>query len=484
MNIMMKNIFLLISVSLLFSCAPKEKIKNKSGEKMNILFIAVDDLKPNLGCYGDTVSISPNIDKLAGEAAVFTNNHCQQAVCGPSRASLLTGLRPDRTEVWDLKTLIRDKNPDVVTLPQYFKENGYQTAARGKVFDLRSVDKKHDEISWTYPYESPNGRRWIGTKKKLITQNVDLPDDQFFDGSIVNQSMELLEKMSKKEKPFFLAVGFKKPHLPFVAPKKCWDKFDRNQFKLAEFQEHAKNAPEFAFQPGWELRGIYAGVPKTGRIPDDMQRELIHGYYACINHIDDQIGKLLNKLDELGLRENTIVVLWGDHGWHLGDHLMWCKHTNFEQSTRAPLIIFDPRIRKEIKYQFPTEFIDIFPTLCDLTGLKIPSDIDGVSLAKVLINPEVKVKKFAMSQFHRDTKGKKVEGYAIRTERYRYVEWVDIIVREDNGKYGEDKIIARELYDYQKDPLEKISVVDSPEYKEIAEKMHKQMKDFFLKKKK
>lgn len=479
MNTLNKILFLSL-VSLIIFSAVMLGVKNSPQKKMNVLFIAVDDLKPNLGCYGDTMSISPNIDKLAEEAAVFTNNHCQQAVCGPSRASLLTGLRPDRTRIWDLHTLIRDKNPDVVTLPQYFREHGYQTAARGKVFDLRSVDNLHDSVSWTYPYKYPGGNRWIGVKGKPITQNLDLPDDKFVDGSIVNQSMKLLEKMSDKKEPFFLAVGFKKPHLPFVTPKKNWDKFDRNKFKLAEFQEHAKNAPAFAFQPGWELRNGYDGVPEKGRIPDDMQRELIHGYYACINHIDDQIGKLLNKLDELGLRENTIIVLWGDHGWHLGDHLMWCKHTNFEQATRSPLIIFDPRIGKGIKYSSPTEFVDVFPTLCELTGLKIPSYLEGVSLVKALRNPDIVVKDFAVSQFHRDANGKQVEGYAIRTDRYRYVEWVDIKVRKDNGKYGEDKIVARELYDYEKDPLEKVSVVNFPEYKDVVEKLHMKMEKFFL----
>ena len=315
-----------------------------TNKKMNILFIAVDDLKPNLGCYGDSAAISPNIDRLAAEGTVFSNNHCQQAVCGPSRASLLTGLRPDKTQVWDLKTLIRDKNPDMLTMPQFFKNSGYQTAACGKIFDLRSVDKKHDEVSWTIPYEYPTVARWIGTKERLITQNIDLPDDEFIDGEIAGRGIQLMEQMNAADAPFFLAVGFKKPHLPFVAPKKNWDKFQRDQFKLAEFQEHAKNAPEFAFQPGWELRNGYDHVPKKGPIPKEMQQELIHGYYACVSHIDDQVGKLFAKLDELGIRDDTVIVLWGDHGWHLGDHGMWCKHTNFEQATRSPLIFSAPGI--------------------------------------------------------------------------------------------------------------------------------------------
>ena len=446
-----------------------------------MLFIAVDDLKPNLGCYGDSTAISPNIDRLASEGTIFANNHCQQAVCAPSRASLLTGLRPDKTKVWDLKTLIRDKNPDILTMPQYFKQHGYQTAACGKVFDLRSVDKKHDEISWTIPYQYPTAKRWIGTTERLPTQNVDAPDEKFIDVQIAERGIELMEQMAESGKPFFLAVGFKKPHLPFVAPKKNWDKFKREQFKLAEFQEHAKNAPEFAFQPGWELRNGYDHVPKEGPIPEDLQRELIHGYYACISHIDDQVGKLLDKLDELGIRENTVIVLWGDHGWHLGDHAMWCKHTNFEQATRSPLIISAPGIAGGNSSDSPTEFIDIFPTLCELTGLKTPAHLDGKSLVPVMKAPHTMVKPYALSQFHRKNGKQKLEGYALRTKRYRYVEWVERDVRTDHRRYTKDKVVARELYDYEKDPLEKISVVDDPDYQSVVARLSKMMTDYFAK---
>lgn len=470
------SILFLVSTFLFTACSGEKR--EEPTKKMNVLFIAVDDLKPILGCYGDTTVISPNIDKLASQGTIFTNNHTQQAVCAPSRASLLTGWRPDRTQVWDLKTLIRDRNPNVVTMPQYFKENGYQTAARGKIFDLRSVDKKHDEISWTYPYKYPEGNRWIGTKEKLITQSIDLPDDKFLDGSIANQSIELLEKMAKKDKPFFLAVGFKKPHLPFVAPKKCWDLYDRNQFHLAEFRDHAKNAPEFAFQPGWELRGGYDHVPKTGLIPDDMQRELIHGYYACVSHTDDQIGKLLNKLDELGLKDNTVIILWGDHGWHLGDHSMWCKHTNFEQATRSPLIIASPKIKGGNSNDSPTEFVDVFPTLCGLAGISTPKDLDGKSLVPIMEGQKSEVKKYAVSQFQRNAGDEKVEGYTLRTDKYRYTVWVPIKVRK-GADFDETKIVAAELYDYEKDPLETVNHLNQPEYKEIQAQLQKYMKEYF-----
>ena len=474
------HLLLLVFVALvLVNCKGEEK----KPKKMNVLFIAVDDLKPNLGCYGDTVVKSPNMDKLAERGTIFTDNQCQQAVCGPSRASLLTGWRPDRTEIWDLHTLIRDKNPDVVTLPQYFKQHGYITAARGKIFDLRSVDKLHDKVSWTYQYEYPKNKRWINSKKRVPTQNVDLPDDKFIDGEILNQSVELLEKMAKSDKPFFLAVGFKKPHLPFVAPKKCWDRYDRDKVPLAKFQKHAKNAPEFAFQPSWELRGGYDDIPKNDPLPIDLQKELVHGYYACISHTDDQIGKLLKKLDELGLTENTVIVLWGDHGWHLGDHMMWCKHTNFEQATRAPLIFVAPGFKGGQKYSHPTEFVDIFPTLCELTGLDIPEGLDGKSLVPVMKNPQMKLKDYAVSQFQRHNGKQALEGYTFRDDHYRLTVWVPQKVRE-GAPFDEKEVVAYELYDYIKDPLETVNHYNEPKYAEIQTRLMNYMREYFKNRKK
>ena len=481
MRIIKKGMMLLL-LSAAFFLGCQKSDEKQSDKKMNVLFIAVDDLKPLLGCYGDTMVVSPNIDKLADEGTIFINNQCQQAVCAPSRASILTGWRPDRTKVWDLKTLIRDKNPNIVTMPQYFKQNGYQTAACGKIFDLRSVDKKHDEVSWTIPYQYPQRDRWIGTKERLITQNLDLPDDRFMDGNIAQQGINLMEKIAESGKPFFLAVGFKKPHLPFVAPKKCWDLYDRSRIKLAPFRDHAKFAPEFAFQPGWELRGGYDHVPKEGPIPVDMQKELIHGYYACVSHVDEQIGKVIKKLDELGLKDNTVIVLWGDHGWHLGDHSMWCKHTNFEQATRAPLIFVSPKIRGGNKAYSPTEFVDVFPTLCDLTGVETPKGLDGKSLVPAMRDPNIKIKDYAVSEFHRTNGKQRLEGYTLRTEKYRYTVWVPIEVRK-GASFDESKVVAAELYDYEKDPLETVSHLNQPEYEEVQKQLQQYMKAYFANRK-
>ena len=452
--------------------------RQNQGDQVNVLFIAVDDLKPILGCYGDEQVKTPNIDALAAAGVIFTNNHCQQAVCAPSRASLLTGLRPDRTRVWDLKTQIRDMNPDILTLPQYFRQNGYETAGVGKIYDPRSVDKDLDKVSWSIPYVKIRADRWMGWPEKVSTLSVDKPDEDFADGKIRVAGERLLEQLAAGDKPFFLAVGFKKPHLPFVAPKKYWDLYRRDDFSPHPFQKHALNAPEFAFQPGWELRNGYVDIPKKGPIPEDKQKELIHGYYACTSFTDAQVGHLLAKLDGLGLRDDTVVILWGDHGWHLGDHAMWCKHTNFEQATRSPLILSVPGVDGGRANASPTEFIDIFPTLCELTGLDIPAHVDGKSLTPILRGEQDKVKDFAVSQYHRTADGKNLEGYAIRTERYRYVEWIPRRYRTGKQPYDRADVVAVELYDYQIDPLETRSLANDPNYKETVQKLAAMMEQF------
>ena len=471
-----KGAFVALLTGALVSSSLAQKQVQK--HKYNVLFIAVDDLKPMLGSFGDKTVLSPNMDKLAQQGTIFESAYCQQAVCGPSRASLLTGWRPDKTEVWDLKTYIRDRNPDVVTLPQYFKQNGYETAAVGKVFDPRSVDKGHDTVSWTIPYSYVRNNRWVYAKKRVSTEDADAPENKFADFNIEKRGEELMDLLKKKGKPFFLAVGFHKPHLPFVAPKKYWDLYKRDQFKPWPFQKHSKYAPEFAFQPGWELRH-YVDIPPKGLVPIPKQLELIHGYHACVSFVDAQIGRLLDALKKEHLDKNTIIILWGDHGWHLGDHAMWCKHSNFEQATRAPLIIAAPGMPAGQKSKSLVEFVDVYPTLCDLAGLPIPKNLDGVSLVPVLKNPKQTVKPFAVSQFHRNAPhGLKVEGYALRNKRYRYVEWLKNY--KFTHVYNDSDIVARELYDYQTDPLETVSLVDSSAYRDVAKQLHEQLKAFLM----
>lgn len=465
----------------------------------NVLFIAVDDLKPELGCYGSSKIKSPNLDRLAGEGTVFLKNYCQQAVCGPTRASLLTGFRPDVTKVWDLATQIRTALPDVKTLPQLFRENGYYTAGVGKIFDPRTVDKQLDELSWSEPYpnewelkfneqaghpfghyqtpeikafkdEAPPTAQWNKFQDFMLEKEAwpaveaaDVPDDAYDDGAICNKAIEFLEKAAASGKPFFVAAGFKKPHLPFVAPKKYWDLYNPEELELAGFQQLPEGAPAYAGHESHELRK-YTGIPESGPLDEATQRRLMHGYYACISYTDAQIGKLLAKLDELGLRENTIVVLWGDHGWHLGDHGIWCKHTNFEQATRSPLIISMPGVAGGVRVEAITEFLDVYPTLVEGAGLTPPAGLEGKSLLPLMKGEAASIKEVAVSQYPRGNK----MGYSLRSGRFRYTAWLPF--KDQQPPATVTGVEAEELYDYEKDPAETRSIVADPAYAKVRKK--------------
>lgn len=446
---------------------------------LNVLFIAVDDLKPTLGCYGDPLALTPNMDAIAKRGTVFSTNYCQQAVCAPSRASLLTGRYPDQIRIWDLQTQLRELNPGVVSLPQYLRKFGYETAATGKIFDPRSVDDARDSPSWSVPYRGPwNIRYYDETAGKPAAyfyaspeakdtiarleaeaaalgidemeyirehyfppfEKADVPVDAYTDGAIANAGIELLDELAAGEAPFFLAVGFNRPHLPFNAPSEFWDLYDRNSFSPAPFREKAAGSPDIAYHNSDELRS-YTGIPPFGSIPEDTQLELIHGYYASVSYIDYLIGMVINRLDEHGLTDRTAIVLWGDHGWHLGDHDLWCKHSNFEQATRSPLIISIPgQPNAGTRTASPTEFTDIAPTLCEVAALPIPSYFEGESLLPLMADTAAMIREGSLSQYPRGSR----MGYSLRTGRYRYTKWVN-----DNGSLYED-----ELYDYQIDPLE------------------------------
>mgnify|MGYP001457827804 FL=1 len=478
-------------------------IYSQENKKPNILFISVDDLKPTIGSFGDDFAVTPNIDKLSETSTVFLNNHTQLAICAASRVSFLTGLRPDKTKVWDLKTKMRDVNPDVLTLPEHFKNNGYQTIGVGKIYDPRAVDGGRDRRSWSVPfvtqnqltfpdgYSFPSGGFYQGKENRAVRaklrqeaidkgvnnlnkyeserfkppyENADVPDGAYMDGAIANRAVELLDQMDNT-KPFFLAVGFLRPHLPFNAPTKYWNLYKEEEIKLAEFQTKSKNPVDIAYKGGWEINTYKApGIEYIENdeglliLPDDIQRKLIHGYYAATSYIDAQIGLVLKKLKEKGLDKNTIIVLWGDHGFHLGDHSQWTKHTNFEQSTRSPLLIKDPRINKTINVDSPTEFIDVFPTLCELAKLEIPEELDGISLKPQILGEQTTSKIFAVSQYPRHGN---IMGYSFRTKRHRYSVWVNN-KKSFEPIYIED-IYAEELYDYTNDPLETENIIDNSE---------------------
>jgi arylsulfatase A-like enzyme len=442
---------------------------------MNVLFIAIDDLKPAIGAYGDKHAKTPGLDRLANEGIVFQNAYCQQAICAASRASILTGMRPDKTRVWDLVTDFRQVNPNSVTIPQYFKQMGYETAGMGKIFHKESAGPGHDAPSWTVPYRDAKSPMYVlpfvpnERGRGPAVECADVPDDTYHDGKLTGMAIQLLDSLSKNNKPFFLAVGYLKPHLPFVAPKKYWDMYKRNQFELAPFQKKATNSPDLAYHASGELK-FYNDIPpfdsysedELKHLPDEKQLELIHGYYAATSYMDAQVMKLLEELDRLKIRENTIIVLWGDHGWHLGDHGLWNKHSNFEQAARVPLIMSVPGKPAGIRANGMCEFVDVFPTLCDLTKLPIPKYLDGISLVSAINNPAVKLREYALSQYPR---GKDKMGYSIRTDRFRYTEWFSGGFLT-NKEYGPNLVIAAELYDYQNDPLETKNLIDDPNYQQ------------------
>ena len=520
----------------LFAISTSVFAQKKATNKPNILFIAVDDLKPLIGCYGNTLVKTPNIDRLATMATVFNRNYCQQAICGPTRASLMTGTRPDVTQVWNLTTQMRDVNPDLVTLPQYLISQGYETSAIGKIYHPSSAINGVDPASWSIPYlkskesnfpaelgEPANGQYQMKETKERMTPEIiaerkqknkdlaandenpksikgpsteciDVPDSAYEDGVIALLAKDQILALSKRKKPFFMAVGFHRPHLPFVAPKKYWDLYDRDAMPIATFQEHSKNGPLIAYHQSGELRN-YLDIPEFATLPADSlriglklekQKELIHGYYAAISYMDAQVGILLNTLESLGTLNNTIIVLWGDHGWHLGDHDLWHKHTNFEQATRAPLIIAAPGI-KPGKTTSLTEFVDVFPTICDLANVAIPKQLDGKSLKPLMKNTKTVVKDFSVSQYPRKLKkaemikkgyaDPKMMGYSIRTKNYRYTIWMNNFTSAD--KFSLEKVYASELYDYVKDPLETVNVVADKKYVSISKEMNAKMVAYF-----
>ena len=341
----LKQLTLCLLLATLLFALPTTTAQPKPKAKMNVLFIAVDDLRPEFGAYGSKYIHAPNLDRLAKQGVTFTRAYVQQAVCSPSRSSFLTGARPDTTKVWDLVTHFRTAIPDVVTLPQHFKNNGYFVQGMGKLYHVGYDDAPSWSVPWSNPkvlsyglpenearQKASRGQNTPGIRGPAF-ESADVPDNTFHDGAFAEMAVKTLGEMAKKNQPFWLGVGFTKPHLPFVAPKKYWDLYDPAKIQLASNPFRAKDAPEYAVQPGGEMRA-YQGIPAGDPIPDDLARQLKHGYYAAISYMDAQLGKVLDELDRLKLRDNTIIVLVGDHGWKLGEHGAWCKHSNVENDTQ------------------------------------------------------------------------------------------------------------------------------------------------------
>lgn len=509
----------------------------QSAEKPNILFIAIDDLRPELGCYGSPIVQSPNLDKLASEGLRFDRAYCQEAICSPSRASLLSGLRPDQTGITHNYVNFRDLNPDVVTLPQHFMQQGYETVSVGKIFHRPNDDPQ----SWSrkpafgkVPYKKPNytfadpknHELHMQQKKEMFEkygeaskrglasgpayEKYDVPDHAYIDGWHTEVAIATLKDMMEhgEDKPFFLALGFKLPHLNWVAPSKYWDLYDPEDIKLAAQTKGPENGAQIGLHPSFELR-VRANIPKIGPMGDELSRTLLHAYYASVSYVDANIGKMLAALDEAGVRDNTIIIVWGDHGWHLGDMGIWGKATNYEIATRVPLIITTPDIQtKGVGTDALIEFVDIYPTLCELAELPRPEHVVGKSFAPLLEDPDQEWKEFALSQFpspalrewaanplsqemretffgplitevedriieqqgetwDRDLFENHLMGYSLRTDRWRYVSWLDY-------RDLDAEPVFVELFDHENDPNETKNVAD--ENPDVVERLSEKLR--------
>lgn len=443
----------------------------------NVLVFFVDDLRPELGCYGVDRIHSPHIDGLAQSGVLFERAYCQQAICAPSRISMMTGRYPDRIGIQGLFTQMRPNLPDVMSLSRYFQEAGHKTLSFGKVYHHFGDDAE----SWTERPERPGakyadpdvlkaidarvrearrsglrGRELFSYGTGPATEIADVRDEAYQDGAVAVQAIDAMRR--HRNNPFLLCVGFAKPHLPFAAPRKYWDLYDRAEFEVPE-RTLPEGAPAIAFTPWGELRA-YQGIPKEDKfLSDELTAELRHGYAASVSFADAQIGKVLAELDRLGLRESTAIVLWGDHGYKLGDHGQWCKHTNFEIDTRVPFIVSAPGLPKGKRSDALVEMIDIFPTVAELAGKPIPEGLDGKSLLPVLHDPEgEKVRSYALSEYRRGS----IMGYSIRDDRFRYTEWIHRQSAE---------VRERELYDHADTQLSHVNIADNDEFAEVVARM-------------
>jgi len=525
----------LIAIVTLFSCKSKKtsSLENKDvaqvtspAKQKNILMIAVDDLKPLLSNYGHSEMKTPNFDRLASMGVTFTNANVQYAVCGPSRASVMTGTNPDRTRVWDLHTDFRQSSPGLYSMPEYLATQGYETTATGKIYHKNSSAPGHDGKSWTIPHTLPknydakygepasNYYQDPETKRKTValikeanakglkgskanryaikrlkpsTESADVPNDAYQDGLYTISALEKLNTLVATGKPFFLGVGYQRPHLPFAAPKKYWDLYNRADIDLAKFRGLSDGTPKIAYHSFGELRAYSDIDNKLGvgdELPEAKQRELIHGYMACISYIDAEIGKLLDALENKGILEDTVIVLWGDHGFHLGDHSLWCKHSNFEQATRIPFMFAAPGMAKGKSVSNPVELLDLFPTVFDLANVKASAQQEGKSLKPLLDNDASTTitQDYAMSQYGRG-KDKNIMGYSLRTERYRYTEWHRNDYRSSKT-YDIKNVKDFELYDYEKDPNETRNLVNDAAYASIVKELSAKMKKHLVAKSK
>ncbi|MGZ0654377.1 sulfatase [Coraliomargarita sp. W4R72] len=441
----------------------------------NVVMVMVDDLRPLLASYGDPHAITPNFDRLAERGIVLRNAYSQISLCAPSRASILTGLRPDTLECYINEDQFRDARPDAVTLPEAFSAQGYRTISVGKVFDARNRDTSVWDVELLPSHKKSiyalqenreiyqkNSREYFATDPSerqglwLVGpayEAAPLDASQYYDGKIVSEAMR--EMRANQNQPFFLSVGFIKPHLPFTCPQEYWDLYDRDQFELPSPRTRPANAPALPYHEGFELR-LYDGIPHQDMLSDDLTRTLVHGYYACVSFVDAMLGRLIDEIDRLGLADDTIIVVTGDHGYHLGEKELWCKFTAFQEASHTPLMVIDPKAKRKGEASAGlVELVDLYPTICELAGVPMPDDLEGTSFVPLLEKPDRAWKNAVYSLAGREAGWKGVIGRSMRTANYNYVEWRHRVSGE---------LRLRELYDLNKDPAETVNVVDDPDY--------------------
>ncbi|MBB6428861.1 sulfatase [Algisphaera agarilytica] len=515
----MRTFFALLAALLL---APSPQAQPTG--KPNILFISIDDLRTELGCYGSDIAVTPHMDALAQQGLRFNNAYCQQAICGPSRASLLTGLRPDTIGITHNYVKIREQAPDVVTLPQYFGNRGYDTVAFGKIFHPGD----RDPASWNrQPQVTEEDAEFARSRYGFaLTENrenthqsrqemfakygevakyglamgpayeaADVPDNRYIDGHSTDLAIATMRQLvAEGDKPFFLGLGLYKPHLNWIAPKRYWDLYNPDDITLATQTTAPENGAAMGLHASFELR-VRQGIPKSGGFDPELARTLKHAYLACTSYIDAQVGRMIAALEEEGVRDNTIIILWSDHGFHLGEKGVWGKATNYELATRVPMIIWTPDMPASTRGRSTdalVELIDMYPTLCELAGLDSPTDVEGHSFAPLVHSPDTPWKTAAFSQFpnpalrewgafplrpamretffgpliedvearikqqfpdrwDRDLFENRLMGYSMRTAQHRLIIWID-------QANPDAEPLFVELYDHTADPEETVNV--------------------------
>ena len=450
---------------------PQCLISQTGNKKHNILFISIDDFRPKINTYGESKMITPNIDELASEGLQFNNAFTNIAVCGASRASIMTGIRPSQDRFNDYTSRASVDTPNAITLNQLFMENGYETVSYGKIYhfpdDTKEYWSENDGGAHQADYQDPvaqerkrNGEKGSHGPTGPAFESPEVDDYTYNDGKVTKRAIQKMEELKAADKPFFMAVGYVSPHLPFIQPKKYWDMYDHDLVELANNTYQPENSPFIAMHAqhdSAELRNMYLDIPSEGLLSDEMSRNLVHGYYASVSYMDVLIGDLIQGLDDLGLRDNTTIILWSDHGFFLGEHGFWCKHSTFYEAIKIPFIISSPGYKKgQITTSF-TELVDVYPTLCELTGIEPPSYIHGESLTPVMKNPSIQLKDEIYTRYK--------EGEAVVDKNYSYTEF-----------FRGETYLGNMLYDLKRDLKQNIDISKQPENAELVKKYSDKLK--------